>query len=148
MMAGALSVSEIYNIILHGLQGVIDVGLATNGTISLRPTRRPDLVAQATDLMSASAKLDLTADEIAQTLGVSYRVLAYAFQDTLGVSPYQYLMTEKLHAVRRVLKTSDSSIAEASKSYGFSVPSRFTGQYRRLFGELPSETRKKAARHR
>jgi AraC family ethanolamine operon transcriptional activator len=58
------------------------------------------------------------------------------------------MTTEKLHAVRRVLKTSSTSIAEASKSYGFSIPSRFTRQYKRLFGELPSETRESTARRR
>ena len=91
--------------------------------------------------MIANLQLDLTADEIAQSLGVSYRVLNYAFQDALGVSPYRYLLTEKLHAVRRKLKDSDDSIAEVFLSYGFVTRSRFARQYQRLFGELPSETR-------
>jgi AraC family ethanolamine operon transcriptional activator len=135
---------EFYNFLLHGLQQVIDAGLAASPTGLPRPTRRADLVEKARDLMIADPKLDLTADEIAQSLGVSYRVLNYACQSNLGISPYQYLLTEKLHAVRRKLKTSDASVTEACLSYGFSTPSRFARQYKRLFGELPSQTRNRS----
>jgi AraC-like DNA-binding protein len=140
-MAGAVSGTEIYNLVLDGLQQVIDTGLAAGNTRPLRTTRRADLVQQAGELIVANVKSDLTADELAGALGVSYRVLNYAFQDTLGMSAYQYILTEKLHAVRRILKTSDASVSEACKSYGFSTPSRFARQYHRLFGELPSKTR-------
>ena len=95
--------------------------------------------------MRSQLTKDLTVDELAQSLGVSYRVLNYAFQDAFGVSPYRYFLTEKLHAVRRKLKTSDASVAEACEFYSFSTPSRFALQYKRLFGELPSETRKRKA---
>ena len=87
----------------------------------------------------------ITADEVAQTLGVSRRVLNYAFQDTLGISPYQYVFTERLHAVRRMLKTSDASVNEAILVYGFSTRSPFARQYDRLFGELPSQTKQEIA---
>ena len=91
--------------------------------------------------MIANLGLALTADEIAQSLGVSRRVLNYAFQSNLGIGPYQYFLSEKLHAVRRELKSYDGTILEVLSSYGFSTPSRFAQQYQRLFGELPSETR-------
>lgn len=93
--------------------------------------------------MISNLKLDLTVDEIAQTLGVSYRVLNYAFQDTLGISPYQLFLTQKLHGVRRLLQSSDISVIEACMSHGFFTPSRFARQYKRLFGELPSETKQR-----
>ena len=95
---------------------------------------------RAREFMADNLMRNLTADEIAQSLGVSYRVLNYAFRDTLGVSPQRYYLTERLHAVRRQLKTSAASVTRASMTYGFFSPSRFAWQYRRLFGELPSET--------
>jgi AraC family ethanolamine operon transcriptional activator len=140
-MANGGATTQIYNSILHGLQQVVDAGLAASGITAPRSTRRVDLVERARDLMIANVELDLTADAIAKSLGVSYRVLNYAFQDAYGLSPYQYFLTEKLHAVRRMLKTSDTPITEVCHSHGFGTPSRFTRQYKRLFGELPSETR-------
>ena len=139
-IARADSIADVYDFILQGLQQLIDAGLAAGPAESPRPTRRPDLVKRARDFMIANLDMTLTADEIAQALGVSRRVLTYAFQSNLGIGPYQYFLSEKLHAVRRKLKTSDASVAEASMSYGFSTPSRFTQQYKRLFGELPSVT--------
>ncbi len=148
VMAGTISATEISNSVLHSLLQLFDAGLRAGPGGLPRPVRRPDLVEQGRDFMIANLQMDLTADEMAQSLGVSYRVLNFAFQDAVGVSPYQYLLTEKLHAVRRKLKASDVSITEACLSYGFSTPSRFARQYQRLFGELPSETRKKTARRR
>ena len=133
--------TEFYDFVLYGLQQLIDVSLAASHTQSVRTNRLAELVEQAKDLMSANLTLALTADEIAQRLGVSYRVLNYAFKNILGVSPYQFFLTKKLHAVRRLLKLSDLSVIEACMSYGFCTPSRFTRQYKRLFGELPSETK-------
>ena len=138
---GIIDKTEFYDFVLYGLQQIIDVGLATRHPQSRKRTRRANLVEQARDVMSSNLKLDLTVDEIAQTLGVSYRVLNYAFQDTLGITPYQFFLTKKLHEVRRLLKSSDISVIEACTSYGFYTPSRFSRQYRRLFGELPSETK-------
>ena len=97
---------------------------------------------QGREILLAQLDSDISLDDLAQSLGVSYRVLNYAFQDTLGVSPYQYMLTERLHAVRRLLRTEDVSVTDASIAFGFSTPSRFTRQYRRLFGELPSATRR------
>ena len=91
--------------------------------------------------MGANLSADISAEDVAQALRVSYRVLNYAFSDALGMSPYQYILTQKLHAVRRVLKANDTPVCEVSASYAFRTPSRFARQYARLFGELPSATR-------
>jgi AraC family ethanolamine operon transcriptional activator len=123
------------------LQQVVDAGLAARGLSRLRNGRRADLVKKGRNFVSSRLATDLSADDMARALGVSYRVLNYAFRDCLGMSPYQYILTERLHAVRRQLKSRSVSVTEASVRHGFYTPSRFARQYSRLFGELPSETR-------
>jgi AraC family ethanolamine operon transcriptional activator len=120
---------------------VIDTGLGARGSPSLRSTRRPDLVRRARDYVATHPTMDLSTEDLAGVLGVSYRVLHYAFQDSMGTSPYRYVLTQRLHSVRRLLKTGDVAVGNASALYGFEEPSRFTKQYKHLFGELPSETR-------
>ena len=137
-----ISQTEFYDFILYGLQQLIDVSIAARHPQPIRRTRRADLVEKARDVMNANLKVELTAGDIAETLGVSSRVLNYAFQESLGFSPYQFFLIQKLHEVRRLLKSSDVSVIEASTSYGFCTPSRFTRQYKRLFGELPSKTKR------
>ena len=126
--------------LLHGLQRVFDEGLAARGDPMPRPTRRPDLVRQARDYLTARASEPVSIEAVAQDLGVSYRALNYAFQDALGVSPYRYHLMERLHAARRALQARNATVTEACMRHGFSTPSRFARHYRRLFGELPSAT--------
>ncbi len=141
-----LDASECYDVILDGLQRVVDAGLVASGVSLPRTLRRFDLVMQADEFMDAHLAANLTADEIAQSLGVSLRVLSYAFQDAYRVSPYGYFLSKRLHAVRRQLKTGAASVTDASWSHGFHTPSRFAWQYKRLFGELPSQTRARTLR--
>ena len=132
--------AALYDFLLHGLREVIDAGLAGSGE---PPSwaRRADLIPVAREFMDANLRNNLTADEIAQALDVSYRSLHYAFRESFGVSPYRYFLTRRLSAVRRQLKEGRLTVSQASVAHGFYTPSRFTRQYRRLFGELPSETR-------
>jgi AraC-like DNA-binding protein len=139
--AAGIHQAQFFDFIIDGLQGVIDAGLAAQGPARLRNGRRFDLVQQGRDFVSAHLAADLSADDMARALGVSYRVLNYAFRDCLGLSPYQYILTEKLHSARRQLKFSGASVLDVSFGHRFRSPSRFAGQYARLFGELPSQTR-------
>ena len=126
--------------IIHSLLGIIDAGQSAQGIYPPRSARRADLVAKANDFMRAHLTIDLSADELTQALGVSYRVLNYAFKDALGVSPYQYMLTQKLHAAWRLLKAGDAGVSEVAQNFGFNDLSRFSHHYYRLFNERPSET--------
>lgn len=115
--------------ITRGLLQVVDAGLKALGSHELRPVRRPDIVRNAKDFVGAHLTADLSADDMARTLGVSYRLLNYAFKYALGISPYQYIQTQKLHAVRWLLKSSDITVTEACFTHGFYTPSRFARQF-------------------
>ena len=134
---------QFFDFIINGLIEVVDAGLGAGNSAQPKRTRRPDVVEKAREYIAACLDNDYSIDEIAQSLGVSNRVLNYAFRDSLGVSPNRYIQTEKLHAVRRQLITANLSVTEASQLYGFNTPSR---QYSRLFGELPSVTRSRTER--
>lgn len=144
----AIHQARLFDFLIGGLQEVIDTGLNAQDRTSPRTGRRLDLVKKGRDLIAARLTSNLSVDDLAKDLGVSYRVLNYAFKDSFGVSPYQFLLTQKLHAVRKYLKSSDVSVTEACMTFGFNTPSRFARQYARLFGELPSETRHRYRQHR
>ncbi len=76
--------------------------------------------------------------EIGQT---GARNLQYTFQRHLGVTPTQFLRLRQLHlARRRLLDASTPSVKNAALHCGFWELGRFSGNYRRLFGESPSAT--------
>ena len=137
----AIHGDRFFDFIIDGLSQIIDSGLRTMGSRTPQSVRRPDLVVRARDYIVAHLGTDFSIDEMARSLEVSNRVLNYAFRDTLGVSPLQYVLTQKLHWARRQLKSSEMTVTQICHQNGFNTPSRFTRQYFRLFGELPSATR-------
>ncbi|WP_247882166.1 helix-turn-helix domain-containing protein [Azospirillum sp. TSH100] len=84
-----------------------------------------------------------TIDDICRHVGVSRRKLQNCFHDAFGFSPTQFLRMMRLDGVRRDLRAAAGgpvSIGEIASRWGFWHWSRFAGEYRALFGELPSET--------
>jgi AraC family ethanolamine operon transcriptional activator len=78
-------------------------------------------------------------------LGVSRRSLHRAFHDTLGVGPVAYLRLRRLSSVRRALRRPlHTSVTQAALDHGFTDLGRFAGYYHEIFGEKPSQTRRRA----
>jgi len=74
--------------------------------------------------------------------GVAERTLRKHFRAFMDVSPLEYWRRFRLAAAREeLLKGSNStSITEVAMRFGFNHFGRFSGQYRRSFGEKPSTT--------
>ena len=84
-----------------------------------------------------------TIDDICRHVGVSRRKLQNCFHDAFGFSPTQFLRMVRLDGVRRDLRAAPGgqvSIGDIAARWGFWHWSRFAGEYRAQFGELPSET--------
>ncbi|WP_346910098.1 helix-turn-helix domain-containing protein [uncultured Roseibium sp.] len=81
--------------------------------------------------------------DICTALGVSERTLRYAFREYVGLSPVAYLRACRLNRVRAVLAASDpqeTTITQVAMRFGFLHLGRFAGDYKRMFGEMPSVT--------
>jgi AraC-like DNA-binding protein len=75
--------------------------------------------------------------------GVSTRTLGYAFRENIGLSPGAFVRQLRLQGLRRELLASrlgESSVTELAYHLGFTQLGRLAGDYRRVFGELPSAT--------
>jgi AraC family transcriptional regulator, ethanolamine operon transcriptional activator len=85
--------------------------------------------------------------EVCKHTGASRRSLECVFRSILGMGPGAYIRNLQLNRVRRDLLSGDQesiSIGDIAAQYGVWHWSRFSQNYKLLFGELPSETR---ARH-
>ena len=81
--------------------------------------------------------------QLSSIAGVSERSLRNAFYDVYTTSPKRYLRLWQLHQVRRALRKSDghdSSVTDVAMLHGFYELGRFAGEYKALFGEVPSQT--------
>ena len=110
----------------------------------LKLTNRKQIVLQrARDYMEANADKPITVLELAQASGSCVRTLEYIFRDYFDVTPKNYLKSRRLVAVRHELLRSlhsKSRIKQVAHRWGFWHMSQFAADYRRFFGELPSET--------
>lgn len=81
--------------------------------------------------------------DICLKFNVGRRVLNYSFTEVVGSSPLTYLRSMRLNGARRDLRKQGHtmSVQEIAGRWGFCHLSRFSAEYRKLFGELPSETR-------
>lgn len=98
---------------------------------------------QARAFLHARSNTPVYLAELCAATGVPERTLRDVFQSILGVSPLKYLQLRRMRQVRHALQHSnkrDHSVKEAALSSGFWELGRFAVEYRRLFGESPSET--------
>jgi AraC-like DNA-binding protein len=102
----------------------------------------PRHVKRAEEFMRANAQHALTLEQIAQAAGCSIRSLSEGFHKARGTTPMNFLRQVRLEAVRRDLQQGGgrSTVAEVAMRWGFSHLGRFATDYRRCFGELPSDT--------
>lgn len=105
-------------------------------------SNRERLVRRADDYMRACVGEPLSLLDLCRELGVSERTLHYAFQEVRGLSPMAYFRAIRLNAVRQELKTAPdtATVHEIAQRWGFWHTGEFAAAYRRLFGELPSQT--------
>lgn len=81
--------------------------------------------------------------ELCEVSGASWRTLDYAFQERFGETPQAYLRARRLNAVQKELQDARperGAIARVAGNWEFWHMGDFARDYRRLFGELPSET--------
>jgi AraC family ethanolamine operon transcriptional activator len=105
-------------------------------------SNRERLVRRAEDYMRACLGERLSLLDLSRELGVSERTLLYAFREVRGLSPKAYFRALRLNAVRQELKTAPdpATVHEIAQRWGFWHTGEFAATYRRLFGELPSQT--------
>jgi AraC family ethanolamine operon transcriptional activator len=81
--------------------------------------------------------------QLCRIAGVSERALRRAFRRILGSSPKQYMLVQRLQAVRRALTEKSGApitVTEAAIGCGFFELGRFAAAYRKVYGEAPSDT--------
>jgi transcriptional regulator GlxA family with amidase domain len=101
------------------------------------------LVERAEKLALADLDEPLHISALCRALAVSERTLRKVFHKTYGVPPCRHLRMLRLSQARRALLSADGTLAtvtEIATSFGFVELGRFSVEYRKAFGESPSQT--------
>lgn len=125
-------------------------GIKANGMITpswLERDASDVRVLKAAQYLRATSQGRFDLPGLCEETCMSRRGLYYAFRRNLNCTPYGYFKACQLLRVRLALMLDSKrsrSISWHAAAYGFRHMSRFSAQYRQLFGERPRET---GARH-
>ncbi|WP_433929307.1 AraC family transcriptional regulator [Sorangium cellulosum] len=107
-----------------------------------QPRVAPACVRKAEEYMAAHAAEPITLADIVAAAGVPERSLRAAFVACRGMPPMDFLRRRRFELARRHLAepSAGASVAGVVAALGLGHPGRFSVEYKRRFGESPSET--------
>ncbi len=141
------SVAYAQQTVMMALLSMLDTS-EVDTAVSSSFIRRQRIVAQARDHVLGHSDQVTTVPDLCERLHVSRRTLQYCFEDVLGISPMQYLRIIRLNGARRHLRESSSTsrtVQDVAADWGFWHFSQFSSDYRKLFGQSPSESLRQRA---
>jgi len=94
------------------------------------------------DYVDAHLDEDVRLSELAHIAGVSNLHFPKAFQRSTGVSPYRFVMEQRVGRARQLLAETDDPIAQVAYAVGFSSQSHLTTVFKSLVGATPGAFRK------
>jgi len=107
-----------------------------------RPAQARWLVLRrAMDLIDARLdRSDVHLDDLSRAAGVSGRTLHAIFREQFGVSPHQFIIHRRLHAIHAAIRSAgpDDTVSAICARFGVWDFGRFARTYRLRFGATPS----------
>jgi AraC family transcriptional regulator len=89
------------------------------------------------DCILANLASDISLHDLAELVGLSPRHLCRSFKQAMGISPYQYILKERIERSKALLRMGRNSVAEVALSVGFSNQSHFTDAFHKHTGTTP-----------
>lgn len=132
---------DLEHLLISGLIASQKSTYAEKATL-LKPAS-PYYVIKAEEYIRANLAEPITLCHLAGVAGVSQRSLFDGFRKYRNTSPIALLRELRLQRVREELiepSTTRLTVTEVAASYGFTRLGSFAAEYRKRFGELPSET--------
>jgi AraC-like DNA-binding protein len=131
---------DLLEAFLNALRGGCDSLVASPG---LRVEGRLRRLRQARDYLAGHLQETISMADLCAELGMSRRGVELLFQDSLGIGPNAFLRHQRLHGARRALRGAPKTagaVKHTALDWGFWHMGHFAREYRKLFGETPSET--------
>jgi AraC family transcriptional regulator len=89
------------------------------------------------EYMEANLPNDIRLTELANLAGLSTSQFGRAFKASTGLTPYRWLMEQRIHRAKQLMKKDGKSISLAAHLAGFANQSHFTKAFRQVTGTTP-----------
>jgi AraC family transcriptional regulator len=100
-------------------------------------------IADAIAFVEDNLREPIAVGDMADAISYSLYYFCRTFNEATHHTPYNYMMRRRLSEAARELLATDRRIIDIALEYQFNNPETFSRAFRRMFGVLPSELRKK-----
>lgn len=94
-------------------------------------------ILQVVEYVNEYLHQDIKLADLAALLGISESHLSHRFKRSIGMTPYQYLLQQRIERAKQLLKHSDHTIMDIAFLCGFNSHSHLSKQFRQLTGMTP-----------
>ena len=94
------------------------------------------------ELVHAKMEDDLSLDEMAQSVGLSTAHFARMFRKSTGETPHQFVLRERVHRAKAMLRGPDARVLDVAVACGFKTQQHFAQVFRDVSGVSPTEYRR------
>ena len=101
----------------------------------------PRQLRQVLDYIDVYLEQEIKLADLAQLLEISPFHFSRLFKQSLGISPYQYLLQQRVERAKQLLKSTDRLITDIALACGFNSHSHLSKQFRQLTGMTPKAYR-------
>jgi AraC family transcriptional regulator len=84
---------------------------------------------------------EIKLEDLAQVVGISQFHFSRLFKQSMGISPHQYLLQQRIDRAKQLLKDSTLAIADIALQCGFNSQSHLSKSFRELTGMTPKAYR-------
>ena len=98
-----------------------------------------EYVERAADYVRSHFQEDLTVSKLAHYVGLNRSYLTTVFQNTLHISPQQFLMRFRMEYASQLLREGALYVSEVARSCGYPDPLTFSKAFKRTLGVTPSQ---------
>ena len=111
-----------------------------------RNVRYRQIVNRIESLVFSHVGESLRIDDFCKAAGVCERTIRAAFRELCKTTPHRFVYMLKMREARQALLSPESlsaTVTQIATHFGFVELGRFSVEYRLIFGECPSETRRR-----
>lgn len=125
-----------------GVHIVQQYGNGRGGAAARGRRLSPRCQAKIKDLARSRLNGDLTVEELASACNLSQATFLRAFRESMGKTPYRWLLQQRIEKAVELLQFSQTSLKEIARICGFSDQSHFTRAFVQVMGAAPGAWRR------
>ena len=94
-----------------------------------------------TDYIKAYLRTDISLEDLSALLELSTHYFCHLFKQSTGISPYQYVIQQRVVKAKQLLKQKNLSLADIALECGFANQSTLTRTFKKCIGTTPGKYR-------